>query len=245
MSEKSIPSSDSKAVLVLLFILSVVAGTTDVIGFLGLNGLFTAHITGNLVLLCAQLVGYGDAQLAKILSIPVFIVVVGMTRVLAGRLALKGIESLCPLLWLQFILIAGFFALCLMAGPIVNPNTTITIVAGMFGVSAMAVQNALVQLSIKDAPSTAIMTSNVTRFALDIGTVMLNANQEAVDHARKRAGRTLPVILGFAIGCGIGALSEKTFGLTSLALPTVLTLVLVVLGIMIERDMVSKIKREL
>jgi urea transporter len=34
----------------------------------------------------------------------------------------------------------------------------------MLGVSAMAVQNALVQVSLKGAPSTAVMTTNVTRF---------------------------------------------------------------------------------
>ena len=34
-------------------VLSVIAGATDSIGFLGLNGLFTAHITGNLVVLAA------------------------------------------------------------------------------------------------------------------------------------------------------------------------------------------------
>ena len=38
------------------FVLSVIAGATDIIGVLGLNGLFTAHITGNLVLLAARTV---------------------------------------------------------------------------------------------------------------------------------------------------------------------------------------------
>jgi hypothetical protein len=36
------------------FVLSLTAGSTDIIGFLGLNGLFTAHITGNLVVLAAR-----------------------------------------------------------------------------------------------------------------------------------------------------------------------------------------------
>lgn len=36
--------------------LSVTAGSADVISFLGLGGLFVAHITGNLVLLAAYLV---------------------------------------------------------------------------------------------------------------------------------------------------------------------------------------------
>jgi uncharacterized membrane protein YoaK (UPF0700 family) len=34
-------------------VLSLIAGSVDVIGFLGLDGLFTAHITGNLVAVAA------------------------------------------------------------------------------------------------------------------------------------------------------------------------------------------------
>ena len=37
--------------MLLPFVLSMIAGSADVIGFLGLGGLLTAHITGNLVLL--------------------------------------------------------------------------------------------------------------------------------------------------------------------------------------------------
>jgi len=43
----------------------------------------------------------------------------------------------------------------------------------MLGVSAMAVQNALVQISLKGAPSTAVMTTNITRVMMDIGEMML------------------------------------------------------------------------
>ena len=38
------------------FVLSLIAGSTDTISFLGLNGLFTAHITGNVVNLAAHLI---------------------------------------------------------------------------------------------------------------------------------------------------------------------------------------------
>lgn len=220
---------------VLLFFLSVVAGTTDIIGFLGLNGLFTAHITGNLVLLCARVVGTGDAQIAPILSIPVFVLITCLTRVLAGKLEAKGIDTLTPLLCLQFALITGFLACCVASGPRIDPAAAIGIFAGMLGVSAMAVQNALVQISLKDAPSTAIMTSNVTRFALDMGTVMLGANKEDLVKARSRAGRTLPVILGFAIGCGIGGVLVQSHGLVSLFLPASLALGCVALGYALQR----------
>src|SRR3984893_1057919 len=196
------PVDNSRAVQALLIVLSVTAGCTDIIGFLVLNGLFTAHITGNLVILAAHIVGGGDAQIAPMLSVPVFIVMVGLTRLLAGGLESIGLASLRPLLLLQFLLLAGFLVLCVAAGPRIDPNATNAILAGMLGVSAMAVQNALVRISLKGAPSTAVMTSNVTRFAIDVGEVLLGGDPADVARARSRAARTLPPIVGFTAGCG-------------------------------------------
>src|ERR1700738_3008303 len=152
-------------------VLSVIAGSTDAIGFLGLGGLFTAHVTGNLVILAAHVVSGGAAPVAPMLAVPVFMVALGVTRLLAGGLESIGLASLRPLLLLQFLLLAGFLVLCVAAGPGIDPNAANAILAGMLGVSAMAVQNALVQFSLKGAPSTAVMTSNVTRFAMDVGEV--------------------------------------------------------------------------
>lgn len=50
-------------------LLSVIAGTTDVISFLGLGRLFAAHITGNLVILAAHVVANGTAHFGAILSV--------------------------------------------------------------------------------------------------------------------------------------------------------------------------------
>jgi uncharacterized membrane protein YoaK (UPF0700 family) len=61
-------------------VLSVVVGSGDVISFLGLGGLFAAHITGNLVVLAAHVATRRAASLASILSVPVFIAVLGLTR---------------------------------------------------------------------------------------------------------------------------------------------------------------------
>jgi uncharacterized membrane protein YoaK (UPF0700 family) len=218
------PVDNSRAVQALLIVLSVTAGCTDIIGFLLLNGLFTAHITGNLVILAAHIVGGGEAEIAPMLSVPVFIVMVGLTRLLAGGLESIGLASLRPLLLLQFLLLAGFLVLCVAAGLRIDPNAAIAILAGMLGVSAMAVQNALVQISLKGAPSTAVMTSNVTRFAMDVGEMLLGGDSADVAKARNRAARTLPVIVGFTIGCGLGAACEAALGAWSLALPAGLAL---------------------
>ena len=136
-------------------VLSMTAGSVDVIGFLGLGGLFTAHITGNLVILASHVVAGGETPIAPMLSVPVFMVVLGLTRLLVGGLDSMGFASLRPLLLLQFLLLTGFFVLCLAAGPRIEPNTMVAIFAGMLGVSAMAVQSALTQVSLKGAPPTA------------------------------------------------------------------------------------------
>jgi hypothetical protein len=49
-------------------------------------------------------------------------------------------------------LLAGFLVLCVAAGPRIDPKGTVEIIPGMLGVSAMAVQNALVQISFKGGP---------------------------------------------------------------------------------------------
>jgi uncharacterized membrane protein YoaK (UPF0700 family) len=211
-------------------VLSIIAGSVDAISFLGLGGLFTAHVTGNLVVLVAHLATGSRAPVANILSVPVFVLVLGLTRLLAGALERIGVASLQPFLLLQLLLLVGFFALCASASARVDPHATRAIVAAMLGVSAMAVQNALVQISLRGVPSTAVMTTNITRFMMDIGEVLFGRKLSDVAEARARAMLTWPAIVGFAIGCGVGATCETAIGLTSLALPVGLAVLAVAMG---------------
>ena len=55
-------------------------------------------------------------------------VVFGLTRLLAGGLEAIGLASLRPLLLLQFVLLAGFLALGVAAGPRLDPNAAHAIV---------------------------------------------------------------------------------------------------------------------
>jgi uncharacterized membrane protein YoaK (UPF0700 family) len=215
-------------------VLSIIAGSVDAISFLGLGGLFTAHVTGNLVVLVAHLATGSRAPVANILSVPVFVAALGLTRLLAGVLERIGFASLRPLLLLQLLLLVGFLALGTSAGAKVDPHAARMILAGMLGVSAMAVQNALVQISLRGVPSTAVMTTNITRFMMDIGEVMFARKLSDVAKARDRAMLTWPAIVGFAIGCALGATCEATIGLTSLALPVALAVLAVVMGMKVD-----------
>jgi uncharacterized membrane protein YoaK (UPF0700 family) len=221
----------SPATKLLPTVLSVIAGSADVISFLGLGGLFTAHITGNLVILAAHLVTGAGAGLALMLSVPVFILALGLTRVLAAALEAAGQASLQPLLLLQFLLLTGFLALCVTGGPRIDPNAAPAILAGMLGVSAMAVQNALVQISLKGAPTTAVMTTNITHFVMDAGEVLLGRDPGEVATARRRAKHTWPAIVGFIAGAGLGAACFAAAGLWCLALPAGLGLLALAMGL--------------
>src|ERR1700693_1915123 len=112
MTRIATPSVDSSPGMKLLpALLSIIAGSVDAIGFLGLGGLFTAHVTGNLVILAAHLASGSGAPCAPMPSGPVFVAALGLTRLLADALERTGFASLRPLLLLQFLLLAGFFVL--------------------------------------------------------------------------------------------------------------------------------------
>src|ERR1700675_4882359 len=85
-------------------ILAVIAGMADVIGYLSL-GIFTAHVTGNLVVIAALLVRGGPTNMALILAVPVFIVAVGVVWLIAKVSERRGPALARPLLLLHFLLL--------------------------------------------------------------------------------------------------------------------------------------------
>jgi uncharacterized membrane protein YoaK (UPF0700 family) len=218
------PASAIGPMKLLLALLGLVAGSADVITFLGLGGLFVAHITGNLVILAAHVVTDTDVGVAVLLSVPVFVLALALTRLLAERLLAARLSLLRPLLVAQFLLLAGLLGLVVAEGRHLDPDAVAPIVAGMLGVAAMAVQNALVDLALPGAPTTAVMTTNITRFTLDVVEAVLRPDTADATEARRRAARTWPAIAGFGSGAALGAASFAAVDLVALTLPTALAL---------------------
>ncbi|MFZ1427793.1 MAG: YoaK family protein [Geminicoccaceae bacterium] len=208
----------------LLLLLSATAGSTDAIGFLGLNGLFTAHITGNIVILANHLVTQGNGGLAQMISVPVFMAVLGMARLLGLALDRSGNGvATRALLTLQLALLLGFFLLGLPLGPSSDADAPWAVLAGMCGVAAMAVQNALVQTEFPGTPSTAVLTTNITRFTVAAVEAVAGPSVKRGDARDKVRSTSLPII-GFVTGCAAGGCVEWQIGLGALLLPILLAL---------------------
>ena len=141
-------------------VLSMIAGAVDVTGFLALGGLFTAHITGNLVILAAHYVTGSFGEIAPLLSAPVFVVVLGVITVMFIRKPVPFTRR--ALLVIQALLLASFLGFGIWFGPFADPNSSMAVFAGMLGVAAMATQNAVVRLAVPEHPITAVMSPNVT-----------------------------------------------------------------------------------
>ena len=101
----------------------------------------------------------------------------------------------------------------------------------MFAVSAMATQNVLGRLALKGAPSTAVMTTNITQLTVDLVTVARGRGQVTdLAQAQRRAAVTLSSVIGFVAGVVSGALLHVRFGLWSLVLPVLLAAISIPLG---------------
>jgi uncharacterized membrane protein YoaK (UPF0700 family) len=213
------------------FVLSAAAGAVDVIDFLALGGLFTAHITGNVVVLAAHYITGGFSEVGPLLSVPVFIMVLGTVTLVSGAADKAGYRSRRGLLTLQAVLLAGCLGLGVGLGPFANADGPMAVLVGMLAVAAMATQNALVKLALPGAPSTAVMTTNTTQLTIDLATLLWNRGEpDDLVRARRRASVTFPSVVGFVAGCAAGAVLEVHFDLWALALPVILAAVAVPLG---------------
>src|SRR3984893_13042337 len=64
-------------------LLSVIAGMVDLTGFFTLGHIFTAHITGNVVVAAAAVAQGGPLNVAQALAIPVFMLAVAAVWLIA------------------------------------------------------------------------------------------------------------------------------------------------------------------
>lgn len=187
-------------------VLSFTAGYADASGFLALKGLFTAHVTGNFVTLGASLVFGTSGALAKILALPMFCVVVLLSRLLAYRLKAWGRPVFGTLVVLQILLLIACAGLAAWGGPFDDPNAWPALLMGMTLIAAMALQNASYRTHLAHTPPSTIMTGTTTQLMLDLADILHGLEPGTAAATRARFTRLTTSVVVFAAGCALAAL---------------------------------------
>lgn len=212
-------------------ILSAVAGYVDAAGFLALFGLFTAHITGELVAAGMEFAGVGTSGVSlRLATIPVFIVSVAATALVARATRRRGQRPLTAILGLMTLALAIFCAVGVaLRSRLEGPDAWAVVLTGAFGVFAMGIQNTLMRDVLSGLGPTTLMTGNLTRLTMDIVEVVLPEEDVGTgrDAARRRTeasrrlGKSATPVVAFLLGTALGGAATSMFGLWSIALPAI------------------------
>ena len=168
------------------------------VGYLALEGLFTAHVTGNFVTVGAALVFGTDGLPA------------GDRNTLTAAMTLK------------FVLLFLGAVLAILWGPFINRHSPKEWVTGMILVAAMAIQNATDRIHLSGTPPSTIMTGNTTQIMIDLADCLrgLPPDERGVKIARLKQMST--AVAAFAVGAAVAAVLYSTVSMRSFAVAPLL-----------------------
>ncbi|MBL0869673.1 MAG: DUF1275 domain-containing protein [Phycisphaerales bacterium] len=191
-------------------LLAFVAGFVDTAGFVVLGGLFLAHVTGNFVVLGAQLQGRGGEDVVEKLSVlPIFVVGVALAWFLQRRFTSRAAFSLAVL---ETALLVGALGAAAVMERNAGGSAITRWVLITSGVLAMGVQAMLGRVG--KLPMTTVMTGNVTQTTTEaLGMI--------VEGKKSTEGLRAGVLLvgAFALGAACAGLGLRFGGAVSLLLP--------------------------
>jgi uncharacterized membrane protein YoaK (UPF0700 family) len=210
-----------------MFLLGFVAGYVDACTFLALFGLFVAQVTGSFVIVGIEPILHEAGLLMKALAIPAFVVAAAATTILVSVMGRSRKPAWPWVLGLEAVLLIAFLWIGLANSPFGDPDQPAALIAGLCGLAAMGVQSASVRLLAQRAPSTNVMTTNTTQFAIDATHLLLaRIRPRATDKSlpnyeigavRQRFGETVRVMTGFVVGVVLGAPAFRLFGFICMA----------------------------
>ncbi|MFB9377131.1 YoaK family protein [Kineococcus gynurae] len=213
--------------LALMLVLTFSTGIVDAVGYLGLDRVFTANMTGNVVILGMALVGADDLPiLGPVVALVGFLLGAFTAGRTLRRAAVGWTTGKTVLLLLVGVVMAG---LALFTGtlgdsvpvtPGSHPPPAALAVTGVLGL-IMGVQAAAARrLSVKDV-TTVVVTSTLTGLAADSRLAGGDGK-----HWPRRAGAVLLI----GAGAAVGALLLRWHIGSGLGLAAIITVVVAVLG---------------
>jgi uncharacterized membrane protein YoaK (UPF0700 family) len=208
-------------------LLSVIAGMVDFTGFFTLGHIFTAHVTGNLVVAAGVIVDGGPFHWAQLMAIPVFMLALAAVWLIAQASRQRGPSLARLLLLVQFLLLAALLIFCAAKRPSADPFGLAAGIAVMMAVSAMACQYALLRLAVPGAISTAVMTGNLANTVLSLMD-LLSTRHPLLPADARRLKRSVQLLLGFLVGCAVAAAAVPFVGDWTWSLPAALAAIAIV-----------------
>lgn len=194
--------------------LGFLAGYVDTLGFVGLFGLFTAHVTGNFVLIGRALIEPSQSIAIKLMVFPVFILFVALARLAILHWERGGARTLRNSFLFQLFTMLATVLCAWQAAPVVEASAPLTLLTGALCAGAMAVQNAYGKLLLGKAAATTVMTGNVTTLVIEM-VDSLRGDAEAIGRCKKLAWP----VLAFTAGCMSGGVAFVLAGFHGLLLP--------------------------
>jgi uncharacterized membrane protein YoaK (UPF0700 family) len=208
--------------MIVPFLLSLTAGYVDTAGFLALQGLFTAHVTGNFVTLGASLALGTSGAVAKLLALPVFCAVVVAVRLLSSALTPRSRFVFEAMLSLKLLLLIIGAVLAFEFGPFQDGDGWQAVITGMVLVAAMAVQNAVHRVYLGSAPPSTLMTGTTTQIMIDLADMIYARDNVATTQIRSRVAMMSKNVIVFAVGCAAAALLYAHYNVWCFLLPPLL-----------------------
>ncbi|MFZ6743571.1 YoaK family protein [Undibacterium sp. JH2W] len=196
--------------------LGFTAGYVDTVGFVALFGLFSAHVTGNFVLIGSELAHPSHGVLIKFLAFPAFILAVALARIVAVKLEASGKSAARALTGMQLLFLLAFMLLGCLSVPVQSTDAVLPLVAGIAGAAAMGIQNAASRLVWTELAPTTVMTGNVTQIVIDLVDILRGS---AVTGTKARLWKFLWPVLAFGVGAVGGAFAFMYAGFFALVLP--------------------------
>jgi uncharacterized membrane protein YoaK (UPF0700 family) len=181
----------------LLLGLTLVAGAVDAVSYLGLGRVFTANMTGNLVLL-GLAVGQGQVleALRSVVAFLGFAAGAGLGGWVVGGAGQGGEHwpsKVTVVLGVEFVLLLGFLVAWLLAGQ--EPSNGVLEVLTALSAAAMGVQSAAGRRLAVAGVSTTYVTGTL---------VTLMAELAALARRQPGAGRWVGVLVALLVGATLG-----------------------------------------
>lgn len=218
--EPAAPPSRS-AMLAGCALLAGIAGFVDAACLVGLFGVFTAHVTGNIATLSSELIRPTTGYTLRLEVLVAYAVGAALGRL--ATLPGHGHAKRAPVLRRLLVLEAAWLLILLGAfagwGTPGDPDALATQVFVFCAGAAMGTQSAISQLSAVLDQSTTMMTGNLTQWAIS-GIDLLRPDRAVRRRARWRFSLLSTVLSVFALGALTGALAQARFGLVVFVVPT-------------------------